>query len=159
MRKRFACLLSGALALCLTLAACGGQGETAAQDPDPAGTAQALLDAGVFADALDTVDLEAACQLYGIDAAAVEEGVVYASLTAGAEEIAVLRMADADAAAGAVTALEGRVADQKAALKDYQPDEVTKLDGAIVTRMGNTALLVVANDAAGAQSVLDGLGK
>lgn len=105
---------------------------------------------------LDTVDLEAACPLYGITFSDVQEGVVYCSLSAGAEEIAIFRMADADAAKAALAGLEQRVSDQTAALKDYQPQEVSKLENAIVTQVGDCAVLVVAADAEGAQSVLDG---
>ena len=55
--------------------------------------------------------------------------------------------------------METRVADQKAALESYQPDEVSKLDKAILTQSGNTVVLVVAADADKAQSTLDGLSK
>ena len=55
--------------------------------------------------------------------------------------------------------LEARVADQKTALESYQPDEVSKLDKAILTQSGNTVVLVVAADADKAQSTLDGLSK
>ena len=57
--------------------------------------------------------------------------IFYTSLSAGAEEIAVLVLTDEDAAAAALDGLEARVADQKAVLESYQPDEVSKLDSAI----------------------------
>ena len=156
MKTLFKRLLPAALALCLVLTGCGGGGQESAATLNPADTAQALLDAGVFEGALDTVDLEAACTLYGITFSDVQEGVVYCSLSAGAEEIAIFRMADADAAKAALAGLEQRVSDQTAALKDYQPQEVSKLESAIVTQVGDCAVLVVAADAQGAQSVLDG---
>lgn len=151
-------LLLPVLALCLLLAACGG-GEGTAEGYDPTATAQALLDAGVFTQAVDTLDLETACTaLYGgLDVETVEEGVVYASLTAGAEELAVLKLNSESAAETALAALENRVAEQKEALESYQPEEVGKLDKAIVERRGNTVLLVVAGDSTLAQSTLEGL--
>ena len=87
--------------------------------------------------------LPAAPQISDVYKRQVEDCVVYASITAGAEEIAVLRMTDEDAAKAALEALKGRVEDQIAALKDYQPEEVGKLDGAILDRQGTTVLLAV----------------
>ena len=144
------------LALCLCLTACGGTADEAGYDP--AAAAQALLDSGAFTQALDALDKETACTaLYGgLDAETVEDCAVYASLSAGAEEIAVLKLSSA-AAEAALTALEDRVAEQREALESYQPEEVGKLDSAIVEQKGNTVLLVVAADAALARSTLDEL--
>ena len=138
MKRVLLLLLAGVLSV--GLAACGGG--FAGYDPET--TAQALLDSGAFEDALDTLDEESTC-------------VVYASITAGAEEIAVLRMTDEDAAKAALEALKGRVEDQIAALKDYQPEEVGKLDGAILDRQGTTVLLAVPASHDLAQAALDAL--
>ncbi len=153
MRQLLLRLLPACLTLCLALSACGGGGE---EGYDPEATAQALLDSGAFTQALDTLDKETACAaLYGgLDPEVVEECVVYASLSAGAEEIAVLRLDSETAAQTALDALENRIEEQRAALKDYQPEEVGKLDNAIVERKGNTVLLVVAADHDLAQAAL-----
>ena len=149
-------LLPAALTLCLALTACGGGGgdSQTAEEFDPAATAQALLDSGAFEDSLDTIDTDTAA---GLDASTITDGTVYTSLSAGAEEIAVLVLSDADAAAAAMDALEERVADQRAALESYQPDEVTKLDNAILEQRGNSVLLAVAADAEAARTAIDGL--
>lgn len=148
-------LLPGVLALCLCLTACGG-GDSA-QGYDPAATAQALLDSAAFSDSLDSLDKDTAAVLYGIDASTITDCAVYTSLSMGAEEIAVLTLTDEAAAQTAKTALDKRVSDQITALESYMPDEVDKLNHAIVEQKGNSALLVVAADANAAQSVLDGL--
>ena len=44
-----------------------------------------------------------------------------------------------------------------AVLESYQPDEVSKLDSAIVEQRGNSVLLAVAADADAAQKALDAL--
>ena len=147
-------LLAGVLAV--TLTACGGG--TAAQPFDPAETAQALLDSGAFSEPLEEMSVDLACgTLYDIDASEVPGCAVYTSLPAGAEEIAVLTLNSEEAASGALDALEQRVADQRAALENYQPEEVSKLDGAILEQRGTSVLLAVANDAGAAQSALDAL--
>ena len=141
----------------LALTACGGGGAVGQTPYDPETAAQALLDSGAFSDALDTVDQDTAAALYGIDADTITGSAVYTSLSAGAEEIAVLVLTDEDAAAAALDGLEARVADQKAVLESYQPDEVSKLDSAIVEQRGNSVLLAVAADAEKARAALDGL--
>ena len=147
--------LMPAALLCLALTACGGGGAVGQTPYDPETAAQALLDSGAFSDALDTVDQDTAAALYGIDADTITGSAVYTSLSAGAEEIAVLVLTDA--AAAALDGLEARVADQKAVLESYQPDEVSKLDSAIVEQRGNSVLLAVAADAEKARAALDGL--
>ena len=152
--KKLTILLT-ALAL-VALAACGGK------DPAPAGydpetTSKALLESDAFTDTLDTLDKDTAAAMYGIDAATITDCAVYASLSMGAEEIAVLTLTDEAAAKTAKEALDKRVSDQITALESYMPGEVDKLNHAIVEQAGNTALLVVAADADAARSVLDGL--
>lgn len=155
MKKLLTRLVPGMLALCLCLSACGGGGS--AKSYDPAATAKALLESDAFTDTLDTLDKDTAAAMYGIDAATITDCAVYASLSMGAEEIAVLTLTDEAAAQAAKTALEKRVDDQITALKSYMPDEVSKLEHAIVEQSGNTALLVVAADADKAQSTLNSL--
>lgn len=157
MKQILTRLIPAVLVLCLTLTACGKEESGAGYDP--AATAQALLDSGAFTDTLETTDKDTVAILYGVEADSIVDCACYTSLSAGAEEIAVLTMKDADSAKAAMAGMETRVADQKAALESYQPDEVSKLDKAILTQSGNTVVLVVAADADKAQSTLDGLSK
>lgn len=158
MRNLMVRLLVPALLLGALLTACGGGGESAAKPYDPASTAKALLDSSAFSEPLEAMGADLVCgPLYDIDAANVTDSAVYTSLTAGAEEIAVLTLKDEDTAKTALEALKTRVSDQTEALKDYQPEEVAKLDKAIVEQKGNSVLLVVAADADAAQEVLNGL--
>lgn len=154
MHRQKSGLFLVAAALCLLLTACGG-GQAKAFDP--AGTAQALLDSGAFSQPLEAMEQETACLLYGLEESTVTGCAVYGSLTAGAEEIAVLTLTDEAAAETALTALTQRVADQTEALRDYQPEEVAKLEGAIVERRGSSVLLVVAAEQESAKSALAGL--
>ena len=53
-------------------------------------------------------------------------------------------------------ALESYVQSQIASNRDYRPAEIPKLESALVSRQGNTVLLVVANDYEAAQGALGG---
>lgn len=155
MRHLLTHLAPAAVALCLLL---GGCTQTASARPFQAGDAQTLLDSGAFSEPMEVMDQDLVCgTLYQIDAATVTECAVYTTLTAGAEELAVLVLQDETAAQEALTALEQRVADQKAALENYQPDEVGKLDNAILERRENTVLLLVPADADAARTAVEGL--
>ena len=142
MKKLFRVAL--ALTVLLSLAACGGQEtEKAAFSPDNAAT---LLESGAFSEALEPIDTDVACALYGIDETTVTEAAVYGSTGTTAEELAIFVLTDEDTAQAALTALGYRVADRKDAMADYIPGEVPKLEKAVLEQRGNTVLLVVAND-------------
>lgn len=156
MRNVITRLFLPLLLLSALLTACGGESAPAAYDPSA--TAKALLDSAAFTQPLEEMSLDLVCgPLYDIDAANVTGNAVYTSLTAGAEEIAVLTLKDEDAAKTALQALKDRVTDQTEALKDYQPDEVAKLEKAIVEQKGSSVLLVVAADPDAARTALDQL--
>ncbi len=155
MRELLTRLAPAAVALCLLLSGCA---QTASARPFQTGDAQTLLDSGAFSEPMEEIDQSLACgTLYQIDGATVTDCAVYTTLTAGAEELAILVLADEEAAQAALTALEQRVADQKAALENYQPDEVGKLDNAILERRENTVLLLVPADASAARTAVEGL--
>ena len=67
------------------------------------------MDSGAFTETLEAVDADVAAALYGVDAADITDCAVYTSLSAGAEEIAVLVMADETSATAAMDGLEKRV--------------------------------------------------
>ncbi len=148
--KKFLSLLCSA-ALCLSLASCGGGKADAPAPFDPEADAKTLLEAdGVFANPLEEIDQATACALYGIDEATVDSCKVYVG-NAGVslEELAVFTLTGEDAAEDALTFLEYRVEDQKEAAAGYAgylQEELSKLDGAVTERRGNSVLLVVAAD-------------
>lgn len=141
--KKLLCATIG-FALLLSLCACGGKEETAA--PFSPADATALLESGAFSEALESIDTDVACALYGIDETTVTEAAVYGSTGATAEELAILVLTDEEAAQAALTALGYRVSDRKSAMADYIPGEVPKLEKAVLEQRGNSVLLVVASD-------------
>ena len=149
-------VLSAAMALSLTLTACGGGANVEGASFDPAADAQTLLDTqGVFSAAMVEIDAATACALYGIDAATVESCAVYAS-EGSAEELAIFAFADEDAAAAGARQLGYRVTDRTDELRDYMPGELTKLTGAVVETRGASALLVIAADYSQVTAFLEG---
>ena len=135
MKKILFCLC--AAALCLSLSACGGK---KAAPFDPERDAKTLQDAsGVFGEALTEIDQATACALYGID-----------------EELAIFTFSDETAAQTAGELLGYRVEDRKDELKTYLPDELPKLDKAVVQVRSNSALLVIAADYGPVDAFLDG---
>ena len=154
--KKLAVILT-ALALA-ALAACGGK------DPAPAGydpetTAKVLLDSGAFTQELSQLDADMVSAYLGFEQEP-KEAVVYTSLEGGYEELAVLAMADEDAAAGAKEAVEAHVTAQTETETEvqYKPEDLPKLKDAVIRQAGNTVVLVVAADYDAVSTVLDGNG-
>ena len=148
-------ILLAVLALA-ALAACGGK------DPAPAGydpetTAQALLDAGAFDQELAQLDADLVPAYLGLEDEP-EAAVVYTSLEGGYEELAILTMADEEAATAAKTAAEAHVAAQTETETEvqYKPEDLPKLKDAVVRQAGSTVVLVVAADYDAVSAVLDG---
>lgn len=157
MRNPLSRLAPAAVLLCLLLTACSS-GTAQARPFDPAADAQTLLDSGAFSEPLVEMEQDVACDaLYKIDSATVTGSAVYTTPTAGAEELAIFTLTDEKAAQTVLSALQQRVEDQRAALENYQPDEVGKLDNAIVEQRGASVLLLVPADADAAKTALDSL--
>ncbi len=151
--------------LCGLLAACGG----GARPFDPEATAQALRQApGVFSEELERLDPDVAARQYGLEDyllrepedpsdPAEEPVVAYCSTGATAEELAVVRFQSDQEAERFETAAWEHIADQKEANESYRPQEMPKLDRAVVERRGESVLILVSADPEAAQAVLDGL--
>ena len=106
---------------------------------------QTLLDAGVFSGEMAPLEAEVIPLLYGLDDSAVTDCAAYlaANTAQSADEVAVLVLADEQAAQAAQAACLQRVADQLKTCRDYAPAAVPSLEAAVVERRGNTVLLAV----------------
>lgn len=138
---------------CLLLAGCS-EGNAAPYD---AAAVTALLNGGIFSETLETVDADILCALYRVDAALVSDCAAYLSTGGTAEELVLFTLADAGDADTVKAACETRVAEQRAAYESYGPDEVVKLDGAVISVRENTVLLVVGSDPAAVSAAVDKL--
>lgn len=149
VRRSLAAVL--AVTLALGLAGCG---DKAAKEFDVGATPKALMDAGAFSEELEQLEEVILLQLYGLDENKVLASAGFASTGSTAEEIAVFEMIDETAAKDAETLLQAHLEYQKESNVDYRPNEMPKLDKAVVERRGKTLLFLVAADYAAAKSAL-----
>ena len=148
-KRRVLCGMLAAVC-CLALAACGGE---KAVEVDAAALAQKLVGGLQFRDEMAQIDGAIAQQRYGVDETI--EVTMYRGSGATAEEVTVLKAADEEGAQQALAAANKHIEDQIAMFENYIPAEVKILNTAIVQQRGNAVVLVVADDPAAAQEILD----
>ena len=148
--KKLLSLLLALLALA-GLTACGGGAKTVDIDA----LAADLTASGAFSDILNPPAEGVAARLYDLPDGAAKKVILYVSTGATAEEIFLAEAADSAAAGTLKTACQNRIEAQKQAFVNYAPEEVQKLDNAVLTTAGNYVILVVASDSAAAKAVVD----
>ena len=150
MRK--AVLLGAALLLVLAVSACGSK----ATDVNVEELADKLLEQVDFEDELTEVDSGMVATLYGIEGA--EEQKVYMSCGATTEEIAVFRFATEKDAQTGLDTLSQRLESRKEDYANYMPDEVTRLENAVLKCSGCYVALCVSSDDEAQQIIGEYLG-
>ena len=156
MRRRLPLLLLLVCSLTV-LAACQNQKASSPYTPD---LIQAISEAGAFSEPLEELDGDTAFALYhladsGLSREALTDCAVLRSSGATCEEGAVLVLDSAEHASLAKQALQDYVTGQIDSNRDYRPQEIPKLENALIDQRENTVLLLVANDLECAQTVLD----
>ena len=145
-------VLSAVLAalLILSLCACGSGG---AKDVDAQTLADALKDGVAFEDALSVVSSdELAFGLSGMP-----ENYIAAAYRADgttSEEIIAVSCGNKADAAMVKAALETHLAEVKDQASKYQPEELARLDGSILTVVGNCVVLCVTADTDTANAII-----
>lgn len=107
-----------------------------------------------YQDELMLLDVETASMFLNLSDISIVDSAIYEGSGATAEEIVVLECTSGDEAKKAEQMLKDRVEEQKESFKDYVPEELTKLDAAIVVTNGNYAVLSVSNDPDGANAII-----
>ena len=159
MKKLFALMLGVVCALGLT--ACGEKAQEAPQVKDfELAMVEGMVSAGAFSEELETLDADTAFMLYKLaDYGLVREDLTDAAVvrSAGAtcEEGAVLLFADEEKAGVAAEAMGDYLESQIEANESYRPNEIPKLEGAVLKTQGKSLLLAVANDAAAVRSLFE----
>lgn len=144
-------LLTAGLIIMFGLAAAGCGGS---KDVDVNALSDALHTQITYKDELANIDLDTAKMFYTFSDADITEAVFYESSGATAEEIAVIKCGSNEDADKVEAALNTRVSEQKEAYTDYVPEELEKLNAAVVVKSGNTAILSVSDDPAKAREII-----
>lgn len=128
--------------LTLLISGCSGQSDTI--QIDTKAMVNDLLEKIEFEDELNAVDDDTTIKmLYDIDNAV--EANVYISSGATAEEIAVFKFEDKKAAEEGKEKVLERISVQKENFATYIPEEVKKLDNAVVKQTGNYVAICVSD--------------
>jgi len=147
--KKFRICVTGLLAAGLLLTACG---KSASFDVSSLG--QDLKDNITYQDDLMLMDTDTASMFLNLSDIDIVNSAIYEGSGATAEEIVVLECSSAEEAAKAESMLKDRVNEQKESYADYAPDEVKKLDAAIISVNGNYACLSVSDDSDSAKKII-----
>lgn len=155
MKKILAAALAAVCALTL-MSGCGSSSDGPAKQPTAAQVTEKVWEFLVFKDTVVEVEDDLVKNYYNIDWDKVEDKCMYTSGSrATAEEVMVIKMKDAADVQLAKDAMRDRVEDQKIAYENYVPEEMTKLNNALICENGPYVLLVVADDTENAQTVFD----
>lgn len=97
-----------------------------------------------FADEMTKINEKTVESLYDINYAVFQQ--VYISSGATAEEVAVFELKDENDADKALDAVKQRINVQKQDFKTYNPEEILKLDNAIVKKVGRHVIACISDD-------------
>lgn len=137
MKKGLIMLLTAALVL---LSACSAPDKGDLKvDLDAA--AEELLESDMFEETLTLADEGIAKKVYGIDSA--ESFRLYVGSGATASELALLEFESEEDAKAALPLAQERVASQKESFAAYLPEEVKKLEDAVVEQYGRYVVVCV----------------
>ena len=155
MKKLLLCL---PVLLLLLLCACGEKSVPApskAELPAPEALAAELQASGAFAEELVLAENDVGCFLYGLVESDAPEMRYYFSSGAVADEIAILPCADDAALEKVKSECATRLDLQTQLFTSYKPEEVPKLEKALVLQRDKTVVLCVAADYEKAREILD----
>ncbi len=149
MMKRF--MVAVTVVAAVVLAGCGGK----KADFDVDGLANDLATKITYQDSLAQMDLDSAGMFLNLSGLDVVKASVYEGSGGTAEEIVVLECAtDADAKK-AEDVLKTRVSEQIESFTDYVPEELTKLNAAVIKVSGKYAVLSVSDTPDEARKIID----
>ena len=150
MVKRVA--TAGAAALCVAAAGCSTQ-----LTLEPADALAQLKEEITFADQMTDMDSEGACRFYDVDTGLVNDSSAYVGSGATAESMAVFEAVDADAAGSIADALQTFTDGWIAGYSDYKPEEVPKLESAVLEQNGVYVVFCVSADNTTAKTAVQDL--
>ena len=149
--------------MALSLTACGksqNSSEELLKDFD-ASTLEALAEAGAFSEELEELDADMAFALYGLanyglEREGLENAVVLRSAGATCEEAAVLTFENEEQTDIALAALKDYQESQIESNQSYRPQEIPKLENAVLMVRKTAILFLIAADLDAAVKVVAG---
>ena len=124
------------------------------KDVDISALASQIVGEVSFDDSLSEIDDDMISMLYSIDG--YTDAVLYKGSGATAEEVAIFKMETTDDAKEALEEAQAHIQSQIESYESYIPEEVSRLEDAIVRQDGCYVCVVVSGDSAAAEKLLDG---
>ena len=138
-----------ALLLLVSLAGCG---KSPAKEVDVAALASKLAQEVQFESSLKELTAEQLGNYLPLPDGA--SAAAYMSNGTTAEEIIAVKCADEAAAKTLKTAVESFLADQRAEMERYQPEEVARMEKAVLAQRGSWVVRCVTDDTATAEKII-----
>lgn len=107
-----------------------------------------------YQDSLTKTDLDTAGMFLNLSGIDITNAAIYESSGWTAEEIVVMECASSADADKAKAMMEARIEEQKTNFVDYVPEEMEKLNAAVIVESGNFAVLSVSDEPDKAKSIL-----
>lgn len=139
------CLLAA-----LALTGCGKTTEI-----NPAETVAQMQEKLTFTDQMAELDKDGACRVYGVDEALVDDCAGLRGSGATAESFSVWKATDTDSAEELEEQLESFLDSWIEGYSDYKPEEVPKLESAVLEQEGKYIILCVSADNEAAEPLID----
>ena len=146
------CALLAAAVVCASMAGCGNQKNLTV---DVGAMAKDLAEQVTYQDEMALISGDMAGMVYDIPEG-VDNAVIYMGSGATAEEASVFEATDEDAAKKMLEAAKKHIKAQREAFENYIPEEVKKLDKAIIKQKGRYVAVCVTDDTDNAKKVIDG---
>ena len=141
---RYLSLLFGLLFAVLAIGGCSREVQT--PDIPVSDITGKLLEELEWVDNMRQLEESVIGNFYDFDTSNIESMEIYISDSGStAEEIAVVKLSDSSAKEDVQAAMEKRVEKQKKQFENYMPEEMYKLENALITSHGNYVLLAVAD--------------
>lgn len=151
MLKKF---VTSVIALFLLAGCSSGSSAEAAAAADPASDAAKIVEDLNLSDHMDQVQDRIVSGLFFFDEGVVTQSAVYIANDKSADVVGVFETTDADSCRKAIqTYLDSA----KTQMQNYFPDEVFKLDNAVVEDNGSTVILIACSDLEGAKKEADSI--
>ncbi len=155
--KRFGALLLASALSVTILAGCGEKGGASAIDADA--TAQSVMEKGGYTEVLVKQEDSVIGASYTLlDLTQVESYAVYVSGSGATPEEVAIVTAKSDSDVESVrAAIDRRVDDLKFNFQDYHPEEMPKIESAVIVQKGRTVMLAICPESDAVRELLEKL--